>query len=84
MFIRRGVFECLSGYRNYAIFEDCDLYRRMKRVGNFVRLQACAVTSSRRFEGRFVRTFALWSVMQILYWLGADPNWLNRMYKPLR
>lgn len=84
MFIRRSVFESLGGYRNYAIFEDCDLYRRMKRVGKFIRLQACAVTSSRRFEGRFVRTLALWSVMQILYWLGADPNWLNRMYKPLR
>lgn len=84
IFIRRSVFERLGGYSDYPIFEDCDLYRRMRRVGKFVRLPASAVTSSRRFEGRFVRTFALWATMQILYWLGVDPNRLNRWYKPLR
>jgi rSAM/selenodomain-associated transferase 2 len=84
IFIRRDVFERLGGYRDYSIFEDCDLYRRMRRIGKFVRLPAAAVTSSRRFEGRFVRTFALWATMQVLYWLGVDPNRLNRWYKPLR
>ncbi len=84
IFVRRNVFERLGGYREYPIFEDCDLYRRMRRVGKFARLRAAAVTSSRRFEGRFVRTFALWATMQILYWLGVDPNRLNRWYKPLR
>ncbi len=84
IFIRRNVFEQLGGYRDYPIFEDCDFYRRMKRAGAFVRLPAVAVTSSRRFEGRFVRTFALWATMQVLYWLGVDPNRLARWYKPLR
>lgn len=84
IFVRRSVFEQLGGYNDYPIFEDCDLYRRMRRVGKFVRLRAAAVTSSRRFEGRFVRTFALWATMQVLYWLGVDPNRLNRWYKPLR
>lgn len=84
IFARRAVFERLGGYRNYPIFEDCDLYRRMKRAGRFVRLKASATTSSRRFEGRFVRTFALWVVLQTLYWLGVSPIRLNRMYKPLR
>lgn len=84
IFIRRSVFEALGGYRDYPIFEDCDLYWRMRRTGKFVRLPVAATTSARRFEGRFVRTFALWVMMQILYWLGADPNWLGRMYKPLR
>ncbi|MBO0724090.1 MAG: TIGR04283 family arsenosugar biosynthesis glycosyltransferase [Blastocatellia bacterium] len=84
IFARRDVFERLGGYREYPIFEDCDLYRRMRRVGKFARLNACATTSSRRFEGRFIRTFALWTLMQVLYWLGANPNLLNRLYKPLR
>src|SRR5215813_430466 len=84
IFVRRGVFESLNGYRDYSIFEDCDLYRRMRRVGRFVRLNACATTSSRRFEGRFIRTFTLWSLMQVLYWVGVNPNLLNRLYKPLR
>lgn len=84
IFVRRGVFELLDGYREYPIFEDCDLYRRMRRVGRFVRLNARATTSSRRFEGKFIRTFALWSLMQVLSWLGVNPNFLNRLYKPLR
>ena len=84
IFVRREIFEELGGYRDYAIFEDCDLFRRLRRRGKFIRLQAKAVTSSRRFEGRFIRTFALWSVMQALYWLGVHPNLLNRLYRPLR
>ena len=84
IFVRRGVFDSLGGYREYPIFEDCDLYRRMRRLGRFVRLNACVTTSSRRFEGRFIRTFALWSLMQTLYWLGVNPGLLNRLYKPLR
>jgi len=84
IFVRRGVFDRLGGYREYPIFEDCDLYRRMRRMGRFVRLNAHVTTSSRRFEGRFIRTFALWSLMQVLYWLGVNPNLLDRLYKPLR
>jgi rSAM/selenodomain-associated transferase 2 len=84
IFARRRVFDRLGGYREYPIFEDCDLYQRMRRLGRFVRLNARATTSSRRFEGRFIRTFALWSLMQVLYWLGVNPNLLNRLYKPLR
>jgi rSAM/selenodomain-associated transferase 2 len=84
IFVRRDVFESLGGYCDSPIFEDCDLYRRLRRAGKFVRLPAAAITSSRRFEGRFVRTFALWVMMQMLYWLGVPTNWLDRMYKPLR
>lgn len=81
IFIRREIFEQLNGYRDYALFEDCDLYRRMRRLGRFVRLPQRATTSSRRFEGRFLRTFALWSLLQTLYWLGVHPNRLARMYR---
>ncbi len=84
IFVRRDVFERLGGYRDYPIFEDCDFYRRLRRAGRFVRLPQCATTSSRRFEGRFIRTFALWSLMQVLYWLGVHPNRLDQLYRPLR
>ena len=83
-FIRRTVFEEVGGYRAYPIFEDCDLYRRVKRLGKFQRLAAAATTSSRRFEGRFFRTFALWASLQVLYWLGVSPRRLGRLYRPLR
>src|SRR5262245_45180695 len=84
IFARRSVFDRLGGYREYPIFEDCDLYRRMRRMGRFVQLNAHVTTSSRRFEGRFIRTFALWSLMQVLYWLSVNQNILDWIYKPLQ
>jgi rSAM/selenodomain-associated transferase 2 len=84
IFVRRSAFEAVGGYREIPLFEDCDLYARLRRVGRFVRLPARATTSSRRFEGRFLRTFALWSMLQALYWLGVDPHRLERIYKPIR
>jgi rSAM/selenodomain-associated transferase 2 len=83
-FVRRKIFDELGGFRDYPIFEDCDLYRRLKKKGKFERLPALAKTSSRRFEGRFLRTFSLWSVLQVLYWLGVDPKRLGRLYKAVR
>lgn len=84
IFVRRQVFEALGGFRNFPIFEDVDLFRRLKRAGRFVRLPAYATTSSRRFEGRFIRTFALWSLLQVLYWLGVSPQRLGRLYRIAR
>jgi rSAM/selenodomain-associated transferase 2 len=80
IFTRRNIFESLGGYRDYPIFEDLDLYRRLNRAGKFKKLKATAITSSRRFEGRFIRTFALWSILQMLFWLGVDPRQLSRLY----
>jgi rSAM/selenodomain-associated transferase 2 len=84
IFIRRAVFEELGGYRDFPLFEDVDLFRRMKRRGKFARLAAQATTSSRRFEGRFLRTFAHWSCLQVLYWLGVSPHRLAQLYRPVR
>ena len=48
-------------------------------------LSAEVTTSSRRFEGRsFALTFARWSFLQGLYWLGVHPRTLGRMYAPIR
>ncbi len=84
IFIRRTAFEQLGGYRDFPLFEDVDLFRRMKRCGKFIRLEAQAVTSSRRFEGRFLHTFAQWSCLQMLYWLGVSPHRLAQFYRSAR
>ncbi len=84
IFVRRSVFEAVGGYRDLPLFEDCDLYQRLSRKGRFVRLPEYAITSSRRFEGRFLRTFALWTMLQVLYWLGVPPHRLARIYRTVR
>lgn len=85
IFVRARVYRQIGGFRPFPIFEDLDLVRRLKGRGRLVHLSAEVVTSSRRFEGRsFAYTFARWSFLQMLYWLGVSPYTLSRLYEPVR
>lgn len=85
IFVRRTAYEQIDGFRPYPIFEDVDLVRRLQRVGRFAHLDAPLTTSSRRFEGRsFGKTFAHWSALQLLFWMGVSPARLGRWYAPIR
>jgi rSAM/selenodomain-associated transferase 2 len=84
-FVRRDAYHRAGGFRPFPIFEDLDLLRRLRRQGSFVRIEATVTTSSRRFEGRwFAITFARWSFLQGLYWLGISPVLLERLYQHIR
>jgi rSAM/selenodomain-associated transferase 2 len=85
IFVRASVYKQVGGFKPFPIFEDLDLVRRLKKRGELVHLNAQVVTSSRRFEGRsFAFTFARWSFLQVLYWLGVNPYTLSRLYAPIR
>ena len=85
LFVRRAAYERAGGFKPFPVFEDLDLLRALWRQGRFVQAEACVVTSSRRFEGRsFGLTFARWSLLQGLYWLGVSPHTLARLYAPVR
>lgn len=60
IFVRRELYQALRGFRDYPLFEDADLIRRLKQHGRFATLPSVARTSSRRFEHRFIQTFVLW------------------------
>lgn len=82
IFVRRDVYERVGGFKPFPIFEDLDLVRRLRRAGRMAHVPATVTTSSRRFEGRsFAITFARWSALQALYWLGVHPRRLGRMYE---
>ena len=85
IFVRRESYERVGGFRDFPIFEDLDLVRRLGKTGRVAHLRARVTTSSRRFEGRsFALTFARWSFLQALYWLGVSPDTLARMYAHVR
>jgi rSAM/selenodomain-associated transferase 2 len=85
IFVRRETYEKLGGFKPFAIFEDLDFVRRLRRSGHFNRLPAVVTTSERRFEGRsFTLTFARWTFLQVLYWLGVNPQFLGKLYAPIR
>ena len=50
MFVRTEVFDALSGFKEWEIFEDLDFSRRMKRLGRVMTLRPPVVTSARRFS----------------------------------
>jgi rSAM/selenodomain-associated transferase 2 len=81
IFIRRDVYQRIGGFRPFALFEDLDLLKRLRKAGRFVHLECRMVTSSRRFENKnFAVMWAYWTVLQILYWSGLSPNLLARWY----
>jgi rSAM/selenodomain-associated transferase 2 len=85
IFVRRDAYERIGGFRDLPVFEDLDLVRRLRKEGRVAHLRARVTTSSRRFEGRsFALTFARWSLLQALYWLGVSPHTLGRMYAHVR
>jgi rSAM/selenodomain-associated transferase 2 len=85
IFVRRAAYERAGGFKPFPIFEDLDLLRALWRQGRFVQAEAFVITSSRRFEGRsFALTFARWSLLQCLYWLGVSPHTLAPLYASVR
>lgn len=83
IFVRRAAYRLIGGFKPFPIFEDLDFVRGLKRAGRMAHLPSVVVTSSRRFEGgSFTLTFARWSILQALYWLGVHPDRLGRIYYP--
>lgn len=81
IFIRRDVYQRIGGFRPFALFEDLDLVKRLRKAGRFVHLECRITTSSRRFENRnFALMWTHWTALQILYWSGVSPNLLARWY----
>jgi rSAM/selenodomain-associated transferase 2 len=78
IFVRRDAF---PGFPEIALMEDVAFCKRMKRLGPPACLRAKALTSGRRWESRGVlRTILLMWRLRMMYFLGADPEDLSRIY----
>ena len=78
MFVRREVF---PGFPQIALMEDIALSKLLKRRGAPVCLRETVVTSGRRWESRGVlRTIVLMWRLRLMYFLGARPEDLSRIY----
>jgi rSAM/selenodomain-associated transferase 2 len=78
IFVRREAF---PGYPEIALMEDVAFCRRLKRLGPPACRREKALTSGRRWEERGVlRTILLMWRLRLMYFLGADPEVLSRIY----
>ena len=83
IFIRRGYFQELGGYRNIPIMEDVDLMKRIRRRGDRIAIiPEKVLTSPRRYEaeGILYGTFRNW-MLQMLYGCGVSPERLEKWYR---
>jgi rSAM/selenodomain-associated transferase 2 len=82
VFMRRRAYDSLGGFRPLPLFEDYELFRRLERLGPTAYIRDVEVTASaRRFERAPVKTLLLWSLLQVLYSMGASPERLARLYR---
>ena len=79
IFVRREAFE---GFPEIPLMEDVAFSKAMKRRARPACLRARVVTSGRRWEARGVlRTVWLMWRLRLLYFLGASPERLARLYE---
>jgi rSAM/selenodomain-associated transferase 2 len=78
IFVRREAF---PGFPEIALMEDVALCKLLKRRGAPTCLRARVVTSGRRWESRGVlRTILLMWRLRLMYFFGARPDHLARIY----
>lgn len=84
-FVTREAFETLDGFQDWPILEDLDFIRRLRRLGPTAVLDPTAITSPRRFDGQgLMRTTATNWLIWALYFAGASPRRLARLYRHIR
>jgi rSAM/selenodomain-associated transferase 2 len=77
IFVRKKIFEQVGGFRDWPLFEDLDLSRRIARVGRVTMLRSDVVSSARRFASRgALFTTASDVFLTLRYLAGADPRHL--------
>ena len=85
LWVRRGVFERLGGFRELPIMDDYDFVRRLERTVATVCLPGPATTSARRWRRQgVVRTLASWMIIRWLFVAGVSPRRLARLYRMVR
>ena len=85
LFVRRRIFDKLSGFRQIPIMEDVELVKGMRRLGRIQILDQPVITSSRRWEKEgWIRTTFRNLCLLFLYHLGVSPERLYRFYRDVR
>jgi rSAM/selenodomain-associated transferase 2 len=85
VFVRRGTFRALGGFRDLPLMEDVDFVRRLLHAGPVAQLPLRVRTSARRWkrDGWFRRSTKN-LVLVSLYFLGVDVERLARWYPTRR
>jgi len=85
IFIRKEIFEKLSGFREYPFLEDIDLAIRVRKFGRLKCLPFYVIASSRRIKRDYPLSPIIVSLRNVfialLFLFGLSPFRLIRLYK---
>jgi len=85
LFVKNELFREIGGFdESLTVMEDQELVRQIRRNGSFQLLQDTVVTSARKYRKNGVlRLQFIFSVIFILYYLGASQQTLMHLYRNL-
>jgi rSAM/selenodomain-associated transferase 2 len=81
LFMRWATFDAIGGFKAMPLLEDLDIQKRLRPLGQFVKLKLSIITSARRFVRRGIFAQQMLNVAIVLaYCLGVSPHRLARRY----
>lgn len=81
IFVRRGIFEKIGGYRDIPLMEDVEIIGGLKKEGRLALLKKCAGTHDRRWVRKgWMRASVSNQLVMLMYKMGIDPHTLARLY----
>ncbi len=85
VFVRRGAFERLGGFRPLPLMEDVDFVRRLRRLGHMAVLDLPVEISARRWEREgFLRVTLRNQMLLAAHLVGVPAERLAPHYRPVR
>jgi rSAM/selenodomain-associated transferase 2 len=85
IFVRREIFEAMTGFPEIPILEDVAFCRALKKKGKVACLRSQVVTSARRWQKDGVaRTIVKMWLLKFLFLVGVSPFRLKRFYAEVR
>lgn len=82
IFLKKSVFEAVSGFSELPIMEDFEFVQRLKQHGNIKIVPASVLTSGRRWQTLgVVRTTLINQFIIAAYLLGVSPDRLKQWYR---
>ena len=82
LFMTRRVFERIGGFEEIPLMEDVEIQKRLRKMGQFVKIHHPVTTSARRFLSKGIIRQQLMNIgLVLLYHAGVSPGRLKRHYE---
>lgn len=85
LFVKRGLYLSMGGFKAMPIMEDWEFSRRLYQCGKVAALKMPIGTSARRFQkAGFCKALLQMHYIKLLYILGVNPQKIAKIYREIR